>query len=209
MRSAGPLLILTAGVMLAGLFGARNGADFAAHRADQAAGIASPLPDPGQRLRGWLHVGGIGWGAGIGLIVLGAGLARRRQAGEASGEGAHDATHDMGEGLKELLGRTDVIAKQIAELPMDEDAPEAREALDAISFEVITPLVDARGRFIARHGLAVFTEYFSPFSAGERQLARAWSALTDGHAAVARASLANARRSFTQALDAWEKAEAT
>lgn len=209
MRHTGPLFILTVGVVVAGLFGARNGDHFAAYRADQAAGVASKLPGPEERLQGWWDVGGIGWGAGIGLIVLGAALARRTQAADASGEGDASATVDMRTGLQQILERTDAIASQIAELPMDTDAPEARDALDALSFDVIGPLVEARGRFMARHGLGTFTEYFSPFSAGERQLARAWSAITDGHAVVARESLANASRSFHQALDAWERAEAS
>jgi hypothetical protein len=207
MRHTGPLFLLTLGVVMAGLFGARNGDHFAAYRADQAAGVESKLPDPSQRLQGWWDVGGIGWGTGIGLIVLGAALARRRQHEDATTTTDGEIAVEMGQGLKQVLDATDAIAKQIAELPMDTDAPAARDALDALSFEVIGPLVDARARFAARHGLSVFTEYFGPFSAGERQLARAWSAITDGHSVVARESLGQAHVSFTQALEAWDRAE--
>ncbi len=208
MRHSGPLFLLTLGVIMAGLFGARNGDHFTGYRANQAMGIDSKVPDPGQRLEGWWDAGGTGWGMGVGLIVLGAVLARRRQHADATAptDGVHGV--EMGEGLKRVLDATDAIATQIAELPMDTDAPDARDALDTLSFDVITPLVDARSRFAARHGVSLFTEYFSPFSAGERQLARAWSAITDGHAVVARESLGQARVSFTQALEAWERAEA-
>ena len=72
---------------------------------------------------------------------------------------------------------------------------------------VVCGIVEARATFVARHVLATFTDYFSPFSAGERQLARAWSAVTDGHSVEARRSLGNARESFTHALDAWNAAE--
>lgn len=208
MRNSGPLFILTIGVIIAGLFGARNGHHFAAYRADQAAGVESRLPGPQQRLEGWWSVGGIGWGTGVGVIVLGAVLARRKERQDATAPDESGTILDMGEGLRRMLTETEAIATGIAELPMDTDAPEAREAIDALSFDVIGPLVEGRGRFVARHGLGTFTEYFSPFSAGERQLARAWSAITDGHAVVARESLERAHVSFTQALAAWERAEA-
>ena len=95
------------------------------------------------------------------------------------------------------------MKSDIAELPFDDDAAPVREALDRLQFEVITPLVDARGQLIARHGLAKFATYFGPFSGGERNLARCWSALTDGHAEVAREALVRADELFEQAEEAW------
>ena len=44
--------------------------------------------------------------------------------------------------------------------------------------------------------------------AGERNLARCWSALTDGHAEVARTSLATSISYFELAREAWDRAEA-
>ena len=72
----------------------------------------------------------------------------------------------------------------------------------------VGPLVDARGQLIARHGLAAFAEYFGPFSAGERNLARVWSTVTDGHSEEARKALVSAKASFEQAAANWEQVEA-
>ena len=199
MKTLGPLALLCLGVILAGLFGARNGDDYAAYRSAKASGAEAILPGPTERLQGWFAAGGVGWAGGLVLIVAGATLA-------GGGDGAVAVEFPVE--VKKAIDEIDRLAALIAELPMDADHPETRDRIDALSFDVLTPVVDARGRYIARHGLGAFTEYFSPFSAGERQLARAWSAITDGHAVVARESLSNAQRSFQSALDAWTKAEA-
>ena len=91
---------------------------------------------------------------------------------------------------------------------MDQDAPAVRGRLDAIGFEHIAPVVDGRGQLIARHGMSAFAEYFSPFSAAERHLNRAWSALTDGHAPAARDALDRVSVELKTAQEAWEQCEA-
>ena len=81
MHRLAPLGILTLGVILAGLFGARNGDAFTSYRSAEVQRQSVPsdaeppaapatLPGPRERLVGWWSVGGVGWGAGIGLIVL-------------------------------------------------------------------------------------------------------------------------------------------
>lgn len=162
------------------------------------------LPEPRERLAQWFSVGGVGWAVGLGLIVAGALLARRQIAEENSGTGTSAVARvDFGGTMQAALAEVDRIAAEIAELGMDADAPAARAALDALVDERLTPLVEGRGQLIARHGLAGFAEYFGPFSGAERNVNRAWSALTDGHPPVARESLALARIGFAAAAEAW------
>lgn len=202
-----PMALLCLGVVVASLFGARNGADYSAYRAAVVAGQEATLPGPQARLMDWLEAGGVGWGVGVGLVVAGAVLARRQQSADAvGGEGA--GSIDFGTEVRRTLEEIDALAELLAPLAMDADQPEVRDRLDGLGADVLLPVVEARQQYIARHGLGTFTEYFSPFSAGERNLARCWSAITDGHAVVAREALGRARASFVEALARWDAAEA-
>lgn len=167
------------------------------------------LPAPSKRLSEWWRSGGFGWLVGVILIVLGAGLARRQAAVESMGEPSESGVSavDFLANVRTTLERLDALSVSIAELGMDVDAPEAREEIDRIFAELLLPVVEARGRYVARHGLAVFAEYFGLFAAGERNLARCWSALTDGHAEVARGALTQSKDSFSGAESAWLKAD--
>lgn len=166
------------------------------------------LPMPGERFLQWAGRGGIGWLLGCALIVAGAVIARRQQAAEAAGDS--DATEErvhFPAAVLQLRHALDELAEEIADLAMDDDAPEVREQLENLEADLILPVVDARGQFIARHGIGGFAEYFSPFSAGERNLHRTWSALTDGHAVVAREALDLARQALAAASNAWDAVE--
>ena len=167
------------------------------------------LPGPKQRLTEWFAVGGIGWLFGVGLIIAGAVLARRQIEAENRGEGDEQSGDvvDFLANLKEIRERLAKLQDDIVELKMDEDAPKAREDIDRTFDELIHPIVDSRGRFAARHGVGVFASYFGVFAGGERYLSRTWSALTDGHAVEARASLAQAVDAFAEAEAAWHEAE--
>jgi len=165
------------------------------------------LPEPRQRLMEWLQVGGIGWGGGTVLIAAGAFLARREQAAAASGA-TGDTRADFPSTVRKALEVIEAVDAEIADLPMDQTAPKARDAIDDLHDGHLAPLVDARGQLVARHGLSAFALYFGPFSGGERNLARVWSALTDGHVVEARRALGRSRAEFSNALVAWEKAEA-
>ena len=222
MKRVIPMILLILGLVLAGGFGARNGATHTAYRAangavDLAEGDADRdralaardqigLPLPRARIIEWFAAGGAGWMAGIVLIGVGAVMARRQLAAENSGEDGAAGRADFAGAVASVRAEIARLKSEIAELPYDDDAPVVRDALDKLQFEVILPLVDARGQLIARHGLGVFAEYFGPFSGGERNLARCWSALTDGHAGVAREALARADEHFIDAEEAWAKA---
>jgi len=216
------MFLLLLGLVLAGAFGARNGDTHTAYRAaDAAVALAEDaasreraiqardaigLPLPGARLAEWFRAGGVGWLIGVLLIGTGAWMARRQLAADNAGEGAVAGRADFPGAVQVVRGEIERLKGEIAELPFDDDAAAVREALDRLQFEVITPLVDARGQLIARHGLAKFATYFGPFSGGERNLARCWSALTDGHAEVAREALERAAVLFQEAEEAWAAA---
>jgi hypothetical protein len=217
-----PMVILVVGLGIAASSGARNGDSLVEYRralwtaengegADKAAAQAildAGVPTPNTRMTEWFGAGGLGWGFGVVLIVIGAVMARRQQAAEFSGAGEDSAT-----AVADFPGTVATLAEEVgrfksalADLPNDATAPEIRASLDRVRVELIEPLVDARGQLIARHGIGVFAEYFGPFSSAERQLNRAWSALTDGHVPTARAAVDDAAESLSQARQAWEQA---
>ena len=216
-----PMLLLTAGLGLAAASGARNGDAHVAYRhaawtaanaEDASAREAATrirddvgLPAPSQRVAQWFARGGAGWALGLTMIVAGAGMARRQQDGTAQSAGGEARTADFRRVVGEIQGRLEQLSGELQGMEMDDPAMEAREAIDTIQQELILPLVEARGQLIGRHGVAAFAEYFSPFAGGERNLNRCWSALTDGHAVVAREALALSRQSFSDALAAWDR----
>lgn len=163
-----------------------------------------PVPEPRTRLTEWAATGGPGFFVGVLLIGVGAFLARRQQAEEAA-TGGGQGELDFPGTVERLAARAAELAKRAAEVPMDADAPELRAAIEKLHDEEIAPLVESRGVFIAKHGIGVFAEYFGPFSGGERNLARAWSALTDGHSAVAAEALETAAASFATASSSWPR----
>lgn len=166
------------------------------------------LPEPMTRLTQWLEAGGVGWFVGILMILAGAVMARQQLTAENSGQTTTAASDtDFLINLQQARQRLDQLALDLAELPMDDDAPTARQEIDAVFAELLEPIVDARGRFVARHGMGTFAGYFGSFAGGERNLSRTWSALTDGHAVEARASLDRARESFADAEAGWVAAE--
>lgn len=219
------LVLVAIGIVLAASFGARNGARHVEYR--QALGELSyaeddatkakaqekvaevGLPGPSERIGQWFGVGGIGWGIGILVIGAGAFLARRQAAEDAAGTGGSEASRvDFPATIGSIRATIDRVRKGIAGLPMDTDDNASRQALDDLDSDVIQPLVEGRGQLVAKHGLAGFATYFGPFSAGERNLNRCWSALTDGHSVVAREALEIADQAFVAALEAYQRADA-
>lgn len=212
-----PLVILVLGLALAAASGARLGTDHARYRQavwteahaegaaqeEAAAWIADRgVPGPTERLGQWWSLAGLTWLGGISLIVAGAVLARRQIAADvASGEAS--GAVDFPGSIDRIEAALQVLSEHLEAVQMDDTAASARAELDALAVDVIDPLVDGRAQLVARHGVAGFAAYFSPFSGGERQLNRVWSALADGHVVVAREALADARRSFREAREAW------
>jgi hypothetical protein len=194
---------LALGVVLAGAGGARLGDDVAEWRTQSAAGEAVSAPPPGLRLAQWWARGGVWWLAGIGLVTAGAWSARRsaRDAAEAGGE---EAAPDVVIGI--VRAEVRALRAGLEGVAEDGDTGAAREALDRVHAKLIDPVVEGRGRWFARQGVGVAAAWFSPLSAAERQLRRAWSALTDGYVGEARAALDAAARSLEAADDGWRAA---
>lgn len=159
---------------------------------------------PSARLSAWWAAAGPGWALGVGLVALGALLARRGMVAAQSATSSLQ-TEDFPTAVAGLLAELAPLRLRLARATGDDTAPEVREALDRLQDERIRPLVEARGALIHQHGVGAFSEYFGPFSAAERQLNRAWSALTDGQPGHADAALASAGTSFEQALRAWDR----
>jgi hypothetical protein len=206
-----PLLILTVGLGLAAASAARHGTEHEAWRAavwqaGEDGTEVPPPPEPSARLFGWFSRAGVGWGLGVGIVLVGAVLARRQQAADNAAGGAGGAAVDFVATLDVIDVELAALSEELADLPMDQTADAQRERIDHLLEVVIGDLVDGRGVLMARHGIASFAMYFGPFSSGERQLARVWSALTDGHAVVAREALVQSQQSFRQARAAWEEA---
>lgn len=174
----------------------------------EAARDAIGLPEPGERLAAWFGVGGLPWLLGVALIGVGAVLARRQAAAEASGES--DITEErvhFPAVVHELIRRVAGVQTAIQYLGMDDSADAVRHLIEELESDLILPVVDARGQMIAKHGIGDFAEYFGPFSGAERNLARVWSALTDGHAPTARDAVASSLAGFRQAAEAWDRVE--
>ncbi len=177
----------------------------------EQAKAAAPVPAPSTRIDQWARSGGPIWLLGVLLVGAGAIMARRQIAAENAGTGTGEGSSDKVDFARTLAAareRITALRTDLQSLPMDTDAPNARDELDKINLELLQPVVEQRGRFMARHGLAVFAEYFSPFAATERNLARAWSAITDGHSVVARDAIERALDSLSMADEAWKRAEA-
>lgn len=163
-------------------------------------------PTPQERLMQWLGAGGPPWGLGVLFVVVGALLERRAAAQASQRPDAATGAVDYPRSISEILSALQGIQQAIAELDMDAPSVEPRAEIDRVQDELITPLVEARAQLVARHGTSAFSVYFGAFSAGERNLARTWSALTDGHSVVARASLEQAIAAFEQSLVEYEQA---
>ena len=223
MKGTIGLVLLALGIVVSASFAARNGERHVSFRQAEAAvqfadeeGRAFAvgqrdtlgLPPPEQRLREWFAVGGLGWGVGLLLIGVGAGLARLQQAEDNAGTGDTGSERvDFRAAVLEARARVVTVREQLEGLAMDADSTAPRETLDRLASDVLEPLVDGRGQLIARHGLAGFAEYFGTFSAAERNLNRCWSALTDGHAVVAREALEAADQALEACLGQFEAVE--
>ncbi|MGC6492934.1 MAG: hypothetical protein ACON5B_08845 [Myxococcota bacterium] len=211
MRQWVGMALLVVGVSVAGAFGARNSEQVTTYRQSlvDTEGPSVQMPTPSERFWGWLGESGAPWGLGVVLIVAG-GMIARRDASEraASPTSGADGHVDFLGALEAMETAASEALHALASCEDEDDAPEVREALDRLRFDVLTPMVDRRGVLLARHGMSDFAEYFGSYSGAERQLNRAWSALTDGHVPTARTALQSSRQSVEMARSAYKRADA-
>jgi hypothetical protein len=170
----------------------------------EAAIDAMTMLAPGLRFMEWFGKGGVGWL--LGLVLVGAVLGRQDAYARATAptHGSSD-TPNFDDAVVTLLAATAQMKPLVAATEDGDDCAEARAIIETLEATVLAPVVDDRGRYQARDGVAVFAEYFGPFSAGERNLARAWSSLTDGYPHVAADALVAATTAFEQAAAAYAK----
>ena len=168
---------------------------------------AEPRLEPMTRVREWFSLGGVLWLVGLVLIVAGAVLGRRAAYERAT---APSTTGTAAPPFDEAIAtlRTQIAAARalVAPLRDGDDSVEARAIIEALETDVLAPVVDERDRYKARDGIVAFAGYFGPFSAAERNLARAWSSLTDGYPHVALEALDTAEAALGQAEEAYRRA---
>ena len=145
---------------------------------------AAGTQGPSERLSGWLNVGGVGFGVGLFLLVVGAWICRKAHASEAdSDDVAESGPVDFGVLLSS-------VRDDVASLATDMEALEAPtiEALDGFKQRLEDVQKDEMARLCAsgpavqrRHGLQGMAALFSPLSSAERKMNRSWAALVDRH----------------------------
>lgn len=161
-----------------------------------------PAPAPaGERIGGWFGTGGTGFLIGLALLIVGVVLARIAFKAEAkSDRPGTDGAIDFGAMLRKLHSDVAALAAEMAAGASGEAGYESvRVRIEQLQVEAIEPLVEARTRVQARHGLAAFASIYEPLAAGERKLNRAWSALVDMHWPEAMASVQAADRALERA----------
>ncbi len=213
------LSILCVGVGIAAAFGARN-TDEVQDRAqtsllagsgDESAKakletLAPPDP-PGQRLSDWFALSGIGFLAGLGLIVTGGLVTRKAIKADLENESSSEGEKplDFGEAIANLKIQ---VEKMVAEMqphledwPGEEEFEKQKTLLEDLQLEGLEPLLQTGPRLQALYGMAGFASVFGPLSGGERLMNRAWSALVDRHWTEATNSLAGAAENLKNAHD--------
>ncbi len=228
MRRVLAMTLLILGTGIAASFGARNTDAMQQHRAalawhDQAkeagdedalarasdALEAQPLPELRERLMGWARSNARPTALGLVLVVAGGLMSRRRGGSEEEGPADAGPSASFPQTLTSLIEALDAMEVPLTAEPEDGTAPELREQINDLIEGPIAGWVNRRVDLIDADGLGAFAEYFGLFSAGERNLSRMWTTLTDGRPDVALDALQHSRTAFRDALAAYERLTAT
>lgn len=143
----------------------------------------------GERLSAWFAAAGWPFLAALLLMSAGAVVMRReRKSGDKKARaGGHDSARDA----------LDAVARAFAELPdpVAERAAVVHAGLDEILERLVPEFLEYREQLIGTMGLFDFAHMIGNFASFERNVARAWSALTDeafdeAHRALAKAGQA-------------------
>jgi hypothetical protein len=175
--------------------------------------VNAAFVQPKDRLSQWLSAFGALFGVGMALVITGAVLARRAvraEADQAPATGAEakaiQVPADLGDMLRGLAARlSELLAAHPAadHLPTD-DAQAILRAVESLQSDYLELMTAApvRARVQLRYGVEGLAALFSPLSAAERRINRAWSALVDRHWPEARASLSEAQAQAAAAAEA-------
>ena len=224
MRRVLAMTLLILGTGIAASFGARNTDALQQHRAvlawqeqaresgdEDALARASealkvnPLPEPRERLMGWARSNALPTALGLVLVVAGGLMSRRKGGSEEEGPADAGPSESFSQTLSSLIETLDAMEEPLTSEPDDGTAPEIREQINDLLEGPIAGWVNRREVLIDADGLGAFAEYFGLFSAGERNLSRMWTTLTDGRPDVALDALQNSRTAFRGALAAYER----
>ena len=190
MKTAGYALFV-AGVIVSSCFAARAVSPAGTGKDGQVT--------PRDRISAWAGVAGVPFGMDVVLMVAGGLLARRRrgvgagQGTERRGgapEGAVDRASEgqrvgsdrsIGEAHRDPRSIVGDIRDKLAVIAADPAATEKIFAsLDDIVENDVAEFLEYRQALIDELGLAKFAEMIGHFAMMERNVARAWSAITDG-----------------------------
>jgi hypothetical protein len=149
------------------------------------------------------------WGPFFALLALGAlGVALVRFALHKSARHEEVLTTNLAT-LESSLARLAAGVEGLEERKADTDVYDLRHRIDAAFREDLATFADARESIAVSYGLPAFAEVMNHFAAGERYLARVWSASTDGYADEAHDYLERARDELAQALQTFRGLKAT
>ena len=148
----------------------------------------------------WAHWAGR-WAFLLSVCVMLVAVLLKRAARAAPAEGA-DESADL-ETLRRELADLAAGAQELADRADSLEAADIHAGLDPLIDGPAYAFVEGRETLQQSAGMAGYALVMDPFSRGERQLARAWSASVDGHAEEARASLKRAAPLLLAATDAF------
>lgn len=174
---------------------------------------ATPVIQPNDRLSGWLSTHGALFSVGLLCVIAGAVISRKaiqKAANDQPTSGEQKNTiqipSDFGHMLTDLTKKVDEIlsANALVNYLSDDAAKDVKTRIEVMQIQFLEPMTDApvRARIQLRYGLEGLAAIFSPLSAAERRINRAWCALVDRHWPEAHASLTGARAELIAASEA-------
>ena len=116
--------------------------------------------------------------------------------------GSHDDTveaivHSEPRDAETLLKSIEAALNEI-DTNGEEEYIKAR--IEALQYGALASFAEERRRFLQRYGPRCFASFFAAFARAERNVNRAWSALTDGHRGEMETSLKYAKASVVESL---------
>ena len=182
------LFVFIAGVLLASCFAAR---------AVKPKGTGDDgRVTPADRVRAWGSAAGVPFGVGVALMLAGGVWARRlrRQGATASGASGVGSPRSVVDKMDGAL----TVAEQAGADASAIQASVLKPALNDILEELVPEFLTLRTAMIADLGLTRFALMIGDFASLERNVARAWSALTDGAPEEIPPALDRARAALTR-----------
>lgn len=139
----------------------------------------------------------------LAMIVLGTilaltlrGIAKREAQGIGTPEGVQSESVDLEATRSTLIERSRHIHTGLS----DSATEDSKRHITDLLHNQIDAIVEQRAALTERFGIGPFSSFLSDISRGERNLNRAWSALTDNRIEDARSALSAATTAFEDAV---------